>query len=81
VSCRTPQGAFYVFPNITAFRRTSDWLAEYLLDEAGVALLPGTSFGKYGEGYLRLCFANSLANIHKALERLAEGLGKLPRTS
>jgi aspartate aminotransferase len=81
VSCRTPQGAFYVFPNITAFGRTSDWLAEYLLDEAGVALLPGTSFGKYGEGYLRLCFANSLANIHKALERLAEGLGKLPRTS
>ena len=77
VSCRTPQGAFYVFPNITSFGRTSDWLAEYLLDEAGVALLPGTSFGKYGEGYLRLCFANSLENIHKALERLAEAFSKL----
>jgi aspartate aminotransferase len=77
VSCRTPQGAFYVFPNITSFGRTSDWLAEYLLDEAGVALLPGTSFGKYGEGYLRLCFANSLENIQKALEWLAEAFGKL----
>jgi aspartate/methionine/tyrosine aminotransferase len=78
VSCRTPQGAFYAFPNVTAFKRTSDWLAEYLLDEAGVALLPGTSFGEYGEGYLRLCFANSLENIQKALERLAEAFGKLP---
>jgi aspartate aminotransferase len=77
VSCRTPQGAFYVFPNVTSFGRPSDWLAEYLLDEAGVALLPGTSFGKYGEGYLRLCFANSLENIYKALERLAQAFGKL----
>ncbi|MBN1147756.1 MAG: pyridoxal phosphate-dependent aminotransferase [Anaerolineales bacterium] len=78
VSCRTPPGAFYAFPNVTAFGRPSDWLAEYLLDEAGVALLPGTSFGKYGEGYLRLCFANSLENIHAALERLAEAFSKLP---
>jgi aspartate/methionine/tyrosine aminotransferase len=77
VSCRTPQGAFYAFPNVTAFGRASDWLAEYLLDEAGVALLPGTSFGEYGEGYLRLCFANSLENIQMALERLAEAFGKL----
>ena len=77
ISCRLPQGAFYAFPNITAYGRESDWLAEYLLIEAGVALLPGTSFGKYGEGYLRLCFANSLENIQIALEHLSAALGKL----
>jgi len=77
VSCRMPQGAFYVFPNITSFGRDSDWLAEYLLEEAGVALLPGTSFGANGEGYLRLCFANSMENILRALEKMKGALGKL----
>lgn len=77
VNCRTPQGAFYVFPNITAFGKSSDELAAYILEEAGVALLPGTSFGKYGEGYLRLCFANSLENIELALGKIADALGKL----
>jgi aspartate/methionine/tyrosine aminotransferase len=77
LSCRMPQGAFYVFPNITAFGKTSDWMADYLLEEAGVALLPGTSFGKNGEGYLRLCFANSLDNIEAALGRLETAFGKI----
>jgi aspartate/methionine/tyrosine aminotransferase len=77
VHCRTPQGAFYAFPNITTFGRSASWLAEYLLEEAGVALLPGTSFGKYGEGYLRLCFANSLENILRALEQMKAALGNL----
>jgi aspartate/methionine/tyrosine aminotransferase len=77
VRCRTPQGAFYAFPNVSAFGRPSDWLAEYLLEEAGVALLPGVSFGKNGEGYLRLCFANSLENILQALEQMKEALSKL----
>jgi aspartate/methionine/tyrosine aminotransferase len=77
LSCRMPQGAFYVFPNITAFGKTSNWMADYLLEEAGVALLSGTSFGKNGEGYLRLCFANSLENIQEALERLKSAFGKL----
>ncbi|MBM4457257.1 MAG: pyridoxal phosphate-dependent aminotransferase [Chloroflexi bacterium] len=77
VRCRYPQGAFYVFPNITAFGRPSTWLANYLLEEGGVALLPGTAFGKYGEGYLRLCFASSLENIREALDRMAEALGRL----
>jgi aspartate/methionine/tyrosine aminotransferase len=63
VSCRLPQGAFYAFPNVKAFGKTSNWLANYLLEEAGVAVLPGTAFGAGGEGYLRLCFANSLENI------------------
>ena len=77
VRCRTPQGAFYVFPNVSSFGVTSDWLADYLLEEAGVAVLPGTSFGHNGEGYLRLVFANSLENIELALARMAEALGKL----
>jgi aspartate aminotransferase len=77
VSCRTPQGAFYAFPNVTSFGKGADWLAEYLLEEAGVALLPGTSFGRYGEGYLRLCFANSVENLERALERMGQALGKL----
>jgi aspartate/methionine/tyrosine aminotransferase len=74
VRCRMPQGAFYVFPNVSAFGRSSNWLAEYLLEETGVAVLPGTSFGKNGEGYLRLCFANSLENILEALERMKPAL-------
>ncbi len=77
VHCRTPQGAFYAFPNIRALGRKSDWLADYLLEEAGVAVLPGTAFGQYGEGYLRLCFANSLENIQIALERITRALEKL----
>jgi len=77
VRCRTPQGAFYAFPNVTAFGRSSNWLAEYLLEEAGVALLPGTSFGRYGEGYLRLCFANSMENILRALEQMKAALEKI----
>ncbi len=77
VSCRTPQGSFYAFPNIRAFDIPSDQLASYLLEEAGVALLSGTSFGEYGEGYIRLCFANSMENLATALERLRNALGKL----
>ena len=77
LSCRVPQGAFYAFPNVSAFGRTSDWMANYLLEEAGVAVLPGTAFGEGGEGYLRLCFANSMENIRIALERIAEALGRL----
>lgn len=77
IRCRSPQGAFYVFPNVSALGRSSDWLAEYLLEEAGVAVLPGTSFGKYGEGYLRLCFANSLENILAGLEKMRAALSKL----
>lgn len=77
VRCRMPRGAFYAFPNVTAFGRSSDWLADYLLDEAGVAVLPGTSFGPGGEGYLRLCFANSMENITTGVQRIAEALGKL----
>ena len=77
VSCLSPQGAFYVFPNVTGFGKSSDWLADYLLSEAGVAVLPGTAFGHYGEGYLRLCFATSMDNIEEAVARMSGALGQL----
>jgi len=77
VQCRMPRGAFYTFPNVTAFGRTVDWLAGYLLDEAGVAVLPGTAFGAGGEGYLRLCFANSMENLQAGLARIADALSRL----
>jgi aspartate/methionine/tyrosine aminotransferase len=77
VRCPTPQGAFYAFPNVASFGKTSAELAEYLLNEAGVAVLPGTSFGKHGEGHLRLSYANSLENIQTALARIAEALAAL----
>ena len=70
ISCQKPQGAFYVFPNITGTGIGSDDLANLILEKAGVALLPGTSFGGYGEGYLRISYANSLENIEKALEQI-----------
>ena len=69
-SCRTPHGAFYVFPNVTKTGWPSKKLADAILDEAGVACLSGTAFGKFGEGYLRLSVANSIENINKALERI-----------
>jgi aspartate aminotransferase len=77
VRCPMPQGAFYAFPNVRAFGRPSAELADYLLEEAGVAVLPGTAFGHHGEGYLRLSYANSLENIEKALERMARALAAL----
>jgi aspartate aminotransferase len=70
--CRMPRGAFYVFPNITGTGRPSRALADALLNEAGVACLSGTSFGKWGEGYLRFSFANSVENIQKALGRITD---------
>lgn len=69
-SCPVPRGAFYVFPNITGTGKTSKELADKLLDTGGVACLAGTAFGEYGEGYLRFSYANSQANIKKALERI-----------
>jgi len=72
VTCRTPQGAFYAFPNVSSFSIPSKELALRILDEAGVSLLSGTDFGPHGEGYLRLCYANSVENIQLALVRLAE---------
>ncbi|MBI2217858.1 MAG: pyridoxal phosphate-dependent aminotransferase [Candidatus Rokubacteria bacterium] len=70
VKCARPRGAFYTFPNITGTGRSSAEVADRLLDEAGVAALSGTAFGAHGEGYLRFSYANSEANLAKALERM-----------
>jgi aspartate/methionine/tyrosine aminotransferase len=77
VRCQSPQGAFYVFPNIKSFGLSSSQLARRLLDEAGVAVLAGTDFGPYGEGYLRLCYATSLDIIDRAIERIGSFLSSL----
>jgi aspartate/methionine/tyrosine aminotransferase len=69
-SCRLPKGAFYVFPNITKTGWKSKKLADAMLDDAGVACLSGTSFGAFGEGYLRFSVANSLENLNLALDRI-----------
>jgi aspartate aminotransferase len=75
-TCKKPRGAFYVFPNITGTGMDCRKLGDHLLYNGGVAVLPGTSFGKYGEGYLRLSFANSVENIKKALNRITKALEK-----
>jgi aspartate/methionine/tyrosine aminotransferase len=80
VSCVMPHGAFYAFPNVSAFGRSSAEVADHLLYDAGVCGLAGTSFGKHGEGYLRFSYANSRENLARALERIGESLGKLERT-
>ncbi|HEV8674256.1 MAG TPA: pyridoxal phosphate-dependent aminotransferase [Methylomirabilota bacterium] len=77
VSCVRPRGAFYVFPNVKGLRRPSKEIATYLLDEAGVALLWGTAFGAFGEGYLRLSYAASREAIKQALERMGKALARL----
>ena len=77
IRCLKPHGAFYLFPNISELGLSSKQLADRLLTEAGVALLPGTAFGKEGEGYLRLSFANSLENIQTALERIGQFVSRL----
>jgi aspartate/methionine/tyrosine aminotransferase len=71
VHCELPQGAFYAFPNVKSLGLPSRELAQRLLDRAGVAVLPGDDFGRYGEGYLRLCFAASPGDIDRALERIS----------
>jgi aspartate/methionine/tyrosine aminotransferase len=76
IHCLKPQGAFYAFPNIQKTNRSSQELANLMLD-GGVAVLPGSTFGSYGEGYLRVVFANSVENIKRALERMENVLKRL----
>ena len=73
-SCKRPLGAFYVFPNITKTGMDSKKLADYLLNEAGVAALSGTAFGAFGQGYMRFSYANSIENIGMALDRISKAL-------
>jgi aspartate aminotransferase len=77
VSCRSPRGAFYVFPNVAGVPIGAEELADRLLEEAGVAVLAGTAFGAEGADHLRLSYANSQANLALALERMGAFLGAL----
>lgn len=70
IRCLKPGGAFYVFPNITDTKLSSDEFADLMLEKAGVALLPGTNFGQYGKGYVRLCYAVSKDRIKEGIERI-----------
>ena len=76
--CNRPAGAFYAFPNITDTGMHSRAYADYLLTEADVAVLPGTSFGAYGEGYIRISFANSADNLREAMRRIEQANLRLP---
>jgi len=77
VSCVTPGGAFYAFPSVKSFGLPSKQIQEHLLNEAGVAVLSGTAFGRYGEGYLRFSYANSVEAIQAALDAVAAALPEL----
>jgi aspartate/methionine/tyrosine aminotransferase len=81
VSCVEPAGAFYAFPNISATGIAAKTLEVDLLEKAGVATIAGTSFGRHGEGYLRLSYANSQDNIRAALERIGNHLAARPARS
>jgi len=70
VSCIKPKGAFYVFPNIQETGYTSEQFADLMLEEAGVAVCPGNFFGEHGEGHVRFCYANSVENINRAIEKM-----------
>ncbi len=72
VTCTKPDGAFYVFPNVSELGIPASTLQARLLEEAGVACLAGTAFGSYGEGYLRLSYANSVENIRAGLQSIRE---------
>jgi len=77
LSCTKPKGAFYVFPNFKKIGMEGHKMRDFLLEKAGVASLPGVDFGKYGEGYVRFSYANSVENIKKALVKIEDALRKL----
>lgn len=74
ITCKNPQATFYVFPNVKDISLDCQKLSDFILNKGGVAVLSGTAFGSYGQGYLRLSFANSVENIKKALQGISEAL-------
>ena len=74
IRCSRPSGAFYVFPSIKDTGLTSDEIADLLMNKAGVVVSPGKIFGDHGEGYIRLCYANSIENIEKAIVQMRKVL-------
>ena len=74
VSCLKPKGAFYVFPSVKETGYSSKQFTELVLKKAGVAVTPGPIFGNNGEGFVRLCYVNSVENIEKAIENIRKVL-------
>lgn len=74
--CVRPAGAFYLFPNVEETGMASKALADYLLEEAGVAVLSGDGFGRHGQGFIRLSYANSIENVERALDRIRQAVEK-----
>ncbi|MDH4208906.1 MAG: pyridoxal phosphate-dependent aminotransferase [Anaerolineae bacterium] len=77
IRCAMPKGAFYAFPNVEGTGMTEKDFANYLMEDAGVAVLAGSSFGQYGRGFIRMSYANSIENIEKALARIEESVSRL----
>jgi len=77
LSCFEPRGAFYAFPDIRATGLTSAEFCERFLMEEHVAAIPGNAFGAGGEGFVRMCYASSLANLSEAMDRLERFLKEL----
>ena len=77
LTCVAPGGAFYVFVNIKKTGMTSETFCEYVLEDSGVAMLPGTSFGQFGEGFIRICYAVEQNEIKDAFERIKKSISKL----
>jgi aminotransferase len=72
-----PKGAFYLFPNIEGTGKSSEEITEYLLENAGIAVVPGNVFGNHGEGYIRISYASSYENLEKAMENMHAALEKI----
>ena len=77
IECFDPEGAFYVYPNISKFGLSSEEFCEKLLAEGGVAIVPGTAFGECGEGFARISYAYSVEHISKAIDRIEKFISKL----
>ena len=77
IAVTRPQGAFYIFPNIKQTGKTSQEMCQFLLDEAKIALVPGSVFGQYGEGYVRISYATSRPNLELAMQQMRHAMEKL----
>ena len=77
ISCKSPAGAFYAFPNVSRLPVSAEEFADHLLERAGVATLPGSAFGTHAANHLRMCFATSVTNLEKAIERIEKAVEDL----
>jgi len=77
ITCKSPDGAFYAFPNVSKLPMTAEKFSDYLLESVGVATLPGSAFGSLAKNHLRMCFATSVENLEKAIDRIGKAVAKI----